>query len=175
MSPKHAELLNVMNKINHQILCILLNYIYIYYLLLHNWLIRSDLVKCFTATHTKTLKLRSDFYVITICSATLLKATSKGTFLCFNAAFIRNVRKGRKLVWIHFLSKTATHNHTVAGDINLPQWHCSLQWHVAQQQAESVALTLWKWLRERPTIPPYTYIAYFDFTFLSGTLSSKPS
>ena len=29
-SPKHAELLNVMNKINHQILCILLDYIYIF-------------------------------------------------------------------------------------------------------------------------------------------------
>ena len=28
-SPKHVELLNVMNKINHQILCILLDYIYI--------------------------------------------------------------------------------------------------------------------------------------------------
>ena len=28
-SPKHAELLNVMNKINHQILCILLDHIYI--------------------------------------------------------------------------------------------------------------------------------------------------
>ena len=27
-SPKHVELLNVMNKINHQILCILLDYIY---------------------------------------------------------------------------------------------------------------------------------------------------
>ena len=26
-SPKHVELLNVMNKINHQILCILLDYI----------------------------------------------------------------------------------------------------------------------------------------------------
>ena len=28
-SPKHVELLNVMNKINHQILCILLDYTYI--------------------------------------------------------------------------------------------------------------------------------------------------
>ena len=28
-SPKHVELLNVMNKINHQILCILLGYTYI--------------------------------------------------------------------------------------------------------------------------------------------------
>ena len=28
-SPKHVELLNVMNKINHQVLCILLDYIYI--------------------------------------------------------------------------------------------------------------------------------------------------
>ena len=27
-SPKHVELLNVMNKINHQILCILLDYRY---------------------------------------------------------------------------------------------------------------------------------------------------
>ena len=32
LSPKHVELLNVMNKINHQILCILLDYIYIYIL-----------------------------------------------------------------------------------------------------------------------------------------------
>ena len=31
-SPKHDELLNVMNKINHQILCILLDYRYIHYL-----------------------------------------------------------------------------------------------------------------------------------------------
>ena len=33
-SPKHVELLNVMTKINHQILCILLDYryIFIYYL-----------------------------------------------------------------------------------------------------------------------------------------------
>ena len=29
-SPKHVELTNVMNKINHQILCILLDYIYIF-------------------------------------------------------------------------------------------------------------------------------------------------
>ena len=29
-SPKHVELLNVMNKINHPILCILLDYIYVY-------------------------------------------------------------------------------------------------------------------------------------------------
>ena len=28
-SPKHVELLNVMNKINHQMLCILLDYRYI--------------------------------------------------------------------------------------------------------------------------------------------------
>ena len=27
-SPKHVELLNVMNKINHQILCVLLGYRY---------------------------------------------------------------------------------------------------------------------------------------------------
>ena len=31
-SPKHVELLNVMNKINHQIVCILLDYRYTYIL-----------------------------------------------------------------------------------------------------------------------------------------------
>ena len=31
LSPQHAELLNVMNKINHQILCILLDYTYIHH------------------------------------------------------------------------------------------------------------------------------------------------
>ena len=43
-SPKHVELLNVMNKINHQILCMLLDYIYILDMNILNYRIRSTLV-----------------------------------------------------------------------------------------------------------------------------------
>jgi len=43
----------------------------IYYLLHHNWLIPSDLVKCFTATLIKVEKLRNDLSAITICLAKL--------------------------------------------------------------------------------------------------------
>jgi len=39
--------------------------------LLHNGLIPSDLVKCFTATPTKAEKLSNDLRVITICIAKL--------------------------------------------------------------------------------------------------------
>jgi hypothetical protein len=39
----------------------------IQYLFLHNLLISSDLVKCFTATLAQTEKLHNDLSVITIC------------------------------------------------------------------------------------------------------------
>jgi hypothetical protein len=45
----------------------------IWYVLLHNWLIRSDLVKYFTARLTKTEKVRRDLSVITMFSHFLVK------------------------------------------------------------------------------------------------------
>jgi hypothetical protein len=58
------------------------------YLLPHNWLIPSHLVKRFTATLTKTYKLRNDLCRYDLYSqiVRLKKAMSKRTFFCFNAA-----------------------------------------------------------------------------------------
>jgi len=68
------------------------------YLLLHNWLIPSDLVKRFMATRTKTEKLCTDLPVIKICLAKLYKRLkkfmSKGIFLCFSVMFICKREKG---------------------------------------------------------------------------------
>ena len=48
-SPKHVELLNVMNKMNHQILCILLDYIYITSLDLNH-------MDCYTGAGNTTIR-----------------------------------------------------------------------------------------------------------------------
>jgi hypothetical protein len=58
------------------------------HLLLHDRLMPSDLVNCFTATLTKNEKMRNDLHVIKTCLAKLYskKEHEQNNFLCFSAA-----------------------------------------------------------------------------------------
>jgi hypothetical protein len=58
------------------------------HLLLHDRLMPSDLVNCFTATLTKNEKMRNDLCVIKMCLAKLYskKEQEQKKILCFSAA-----------------------------------------------------------------------------------------
>ena len=78
-SPKHVQLLNVMNKINYQILCILLDYIYIVYFSVYRSSLFDLFLKsldCFHSSKTTRLKISWILYfspIRNIQSATFLR------------------------------------------------------------------------------------------------------
>lgn len=87
----------------------------------------------------------------------LKKTMSKRTFLCFSTAFICNMGKECKLVWLKFLSKTATYNlhccrwHKIYYKIIFVQYIIFLhskQWHGTQQHTENALL----WFHCKPVM-----------------------
>jgi hypothetical protein len=85
----------------------------VWHLLLYNWLILWDLVKCFMEKQHRFICHYNPFSQ----TVRLKKTTSKRTFFCFRTACICNVWKECRLVGMQFLSRI--------GMFNL---HC-FRWH----------------------------------------------
>ena len=94
--------------------------------MLHNWLIPSDLLKCFTAEFTKTEKLRNDLSVITICLAnyTSEQGREQTYDLWFQCHFTWTPS------YVSFLLATLICQKSIV--VQQSTFLYSWQWHVAQ-------------------------------------------